>query len=412
MTTLRNAMVWSRNGTAEAALSVAGDDRTADLDCRGHWVFPGFTDLHVHFREPGFSYKETIAAGSLAAARGGFTAVCAMPNLEPPPDTPEHLAREWEIIRRDAAIPVFPVGAITLGQKGAGSLADLRAMADRVCGFSDDGRGVQDGGLMQTAMELAKELDKPILSHCEDNSLLRGGYIHDGAYAQAHGHRGICSASEWVPLARDLELARQTGCRYHVCHVSAKESVSLIRQAKADGVRVTAETAPHYLLLCDEDLQEDGRFKMNPPLRAKADRDALREALADGTIDVIATDHAPHAAAEKSKGLAGSAFGIVGLETAFAVLYTGLVLPGLLSLDRLVEAMSIRPGELLRGWLGSSLAPAEEAFCVFDLDTPYSIDPARFASLGRATPFAGWEVRGRCLHTIVNGTVLSHDSSD
>lgn len=377
-------------------------------DCAGLTVFPGFRDLHVHLREPGFSAKETIAGGTLAALRGGVTRVCAMPNLDPPPDSPEHLAPQLALIRRDAAIPVYPVGAITRGQRGEGELADMEALAPQVCGFSDDGLGIREGGLMRRAMERAAALGRPILSHCEDLSLVREGYIHEGAYAKAHGHRGICSESEWGPLARDLALARRTRCHYHVCHVSTKESVELIRRAKAEGVNVTAETAPHYLLLTEDDLADDGRFKMNPPLRTSADRAALLEGIRDGTIDIVATDHAPHTAEEKSRGLAGSAFGVVGLETAFALLYTYLVLPGVISLARLVELMSLRPGELLGQWIGQRLPEGD--LCAFDLRGAWGIDPRRFAGKGRATPFEGREVYGAWGFTVVEGCYRSSAS--
>ncbi|MDR2524571.1 MAG: dihydroorotase [Oscillospiraceae bacterium] len=359
----------------------------------GVTMLPGFRDLHVHLREPGFAHKETIAGVTEAARRGGYTQICAMPNVNPPPDCPAHLQTQLELLRQNAAVTVYPVGAITRGQKGGGELADMQAIAPYVCGFSDDGRGIQDGKCMRRAMETAAALGKPILSHCEDESLLGGGYINDGSYAVSHGHRGICAESEWVPLARDLELARQTGCHYHVCHVSTKTSVELIRRAKDRGVHVTAETAPHYLLLSDEDLQEDGRFKMNPPLRGQADRQALVAGLLDGTIDCVATDHAPHTPVEKSKGLAGSAFGIVGLETAFPLLYTYLVKRCVLSLEQLLEAMSRRPGRLLEQWMGITL-PAED-MCAFDLEARYIIDPNSFAGKGRSTPFAGWEVYGK-----------------
>ncbi|MEE0698206.1 MAG: dihydroorotase, partial [Oscillospiraceae bacterium] len=305
-------------------------------------VVPGLADVHVHLREPGFSYKETVASGTRAAARSGYSALCAMPNLSPVPEDAATLAQELEIIRRDAVIDVLPYGAITRGQRGE-QLADMSAMAPYVCGFSDDGRGVQPRELMRAAMLEAKRLGRPIAAHCEDNSLLRGGYIHDGEYAKAHGHRGICSESEWGPIARDIELLRETGCAYHVCHISTAESAALIRSAKAEGLDITCETAPHYLLLSDSGLQEDGRFKMNPPLRSERDRLALIEALRDGTIDMLATDHAPHSREEKSRGLAGSAFGITGLETAFPLLWTGLVEPGIISRERLVELMSTAP---------------------------------------------------------------------
>ena len=364
-------------------------------------VVPGLADVHVHLREPGFSYKETVASGTRAAARSGYAALCAMPNLSPVPEDAATLAQELDIIRRDAVIDVLPYGAITRGQRGE-QLADMAAMSPNVCGFSDDGRGVQSRELMRAAMLEAKRLGKPIAAHCEDNSLLRGGYIHEGEYAKAHGHRGICSESEWGPIARDIELLRETGCAYHVCHISTAESAALIRSAKAEGLDITCETAPHYLLLSDSDLQEDGRFKMNPPLRSERDRLALIEALRDGTIDILATDHAPHSAEEKSRGLAGSAFGITGLETAFPLLWTGLVEPGIITRERLVELMSTAPAR--RFGIESGIAPGGPAtFAVFETETTYRIDPERFASKGRATPFAGREVRGRCVLNIVRG---------
>ena len=362
-------------------------------------LFPGFCDVHVHFREPGFSYKETIASGSRAAARGGYTAVCAMPNLNPVPDSAEHLRLQREIIARDAVISVYPYGAITVGEKG-GTIADLEAMAPDVIAFSDDGKGVQSEEMMLAAMRRAKALGKIIVAHCEDETLLRGGYIHDGAYAKAHGHRGICSESEWRPIARDLKLAAQTGCAYHVCHISCKESVELIRRAKAAGVNVTCETAPHYLVLDEKDLREEGRFKMNPPLRGPDDREALLAGIVDGTVDMIATDHAPHSAEEKARGLEKSAFGIVGLETAFAVLYTKLVLEQkVISLPRLIDLMAIAP----RRRFG---IPLGQDYTVWDLNAAFTVDPADFASQGKATPFAGWTLQGVCLQTAANGKIV------
>lgn len=358
-------------------------------------VLPGFCDVHVHFREPGFSYKETILSGSRAAARGGYTAVCTMPNLNPVPDSPETLQPQLDAIEKDARIAVYPYGAITKGEKGE-VLADLEAMAPKVVGFSDDGRGVQSPLLMEQAMRKARELGKLIVAHCEDNSLLRGGYIHDGRYARDHGHRGICSESEWGPIARDLELAAKTGASYHVCHISTKESVEIIRQAKKSGVDVTCETGPHYLTMDDSMLREEGRFKMNPPLRSKDDRLALVEGLRDGTIDMIATDHAPHSAEEKSRGLQGSAFGVVGLETAFPILYTCLVRPGLLPMDRLLAALVTNP----RNRFG---IPMGNDFSVWDLNAQYQIDPGDFLSQGKATPFEGWQVFGRCMATFWDG---------
>ncbi len=362
-------------------------------------VFPGFCDVHVHFREPGFSYKETIASGTAAAARGGYTAVCTMPNLNPVPDSPAHLAEQERLIAEQAVIHVYPYGAITVGEKGE-SLSDMEALASRVIAFSDDGHGVQRDEMMRRAMRTAKRLGKLIVAHCEDNRLLRGGYIHDGAYAAAHGHAGICSESEWGQIQRDLELVRETGCGYHVCHISTKESVALIRQAKREGLDVSCETGPHYLVLDENDLQEEGRFKMNPPLRSPADREALIEGILDGTIDCLATDHAPHSAEEKAKGLKGSAFGIVGLETALPVLYTKLVLPGVLSMDKLLDLLVYNP----RKRFGIPLA--EDDYSVWDLDAEYAVDPADFLSQGRATPFAGWQVRGRCLATVCGGRVV------
>ena len=365
---------------------------------RDYTVFPGFADVHVHLREPGFSYKETIASGTRAAAHGGYTAVCAMPNLNPVPDSGEHLEVQEAAIAAGAVIHVYPYGAITVGEQGE-TLADLAALAPRVCGFSDDGRGVQARAMMEDAMVEAKALGKVIAAHCEDNSLLRGGYIHDGQYARTHGHKGICSESEWGPIARDLELAAKTGCKYHVCHISTKESVELIRQAKKSGVDVTCETGPHYLVLDDSCLREDGRFKMNPPLRDRSDREALVEGLRDGTIDMIATDHAPHSAEEKARGLAKSAMGVVGIETAFPVVYTYLVKPGLVPLETVVNALTVNP----RTRFG---LPLGEDFSVWDLEDRYTIDPETFLSLGRATPFAGMEVQGRNLLTVCGGKAV------
>lgn len=371
-------------------------------NCR---IVPGLVDVHVHLREPGFSYKETMATGTAAAARGGYTAVCAMPNLNPVPDSAEHLAAELEAIRRGASVAVYPYGALTVGERGE-EMADIAALAGSVAAFSDDGRGVQSADMMRECMRAVAGTGKILAAHCEVNALLNGGYIHDGEYARAHGHRGICSESEWREVERDLSLAAETGCAFHVCHVSTKESVELIRQAKRRGVDVTAETAPHYLLLTDADLQEDGRFKMNPPLRGEADRAALIEALLDGTIDMIATDHAPHSAEEKSRGLEKSAMGVVGLECAFAVLYTGLVETGVLTLERLTELMSCAPARRFKLPGGEIKAGSPADLAVFDTDTEYTIDPAEFASKGRATPFEGWRVKGKCLMTVCAGRTV------
>jgi len=358
----------------------------------------------VHLREPGFSYEETMETGTAAAARGGYTTVCAMPNLNPVPDSLDNLKVQLSRIAEGASIDVLPYGAITVGEKGE-VLADMEAMAEYVAAFSDDGRGVQSEDMMRQAMMKAKELGKIIAAHCEDNDLLFGGYIHDGVYAKAHGHRGICSESEWGQIARDLKLVEEIGCAYHVCHISTKESVQLIREAKARGVNVTCETAPHYLILTDEDLQEDGRFKMNPPLRSKEDRAALIEGIVDGTIDMIATDHAPHSAEEKSRGLEKSAMGVVGLETAFAAMYTHLVKTGIITMERLVELMHTAPCR--RFGIGSELKEGGIAnFTVFDLEKSYIVDPEEFKTMGRATPFTGMELFGRCLLTMKDGAIV------
>ena len=360
-------------------------------------VFPGFCDVHVHFREPGFSYKETMQTGSMAAAHGGYTAVCTMPNLNPVPDSKENLQMQIEAIEKDACIHVYPYASITVGQKGE-ELSDLSGMAKDAIAFSDDGRGVQSDAMMRSAMQKAKQLGKMIVAHCEVNDLLHGGYIHDGEYAAAHGHKGICSASEYKQIERDLELVKEIGCKYHVCHISAKESVELIRKAKAEGVDVTCETAPHYLVMDDSDLMEDGRFKMNPPLRDRTDREALLAGILDGTIDMIATDHAPHSAEEKAKGLSGSAFGIVGLETAFSVMYTKLVKADVLSMERLMELLVYAPRKRFAIPLGND-------FSVWDLEAEYIVDPSTFLSKGRATPFAGEKMFGKCVLTVSNGKV-------
>ena len=364
-------------------------------------VFPGFCDVHVHFREPGFSYKETMESGSSAAAHGGYTAVLTMPNLKPSPDSIEGAREQLAAIRRGASIAVIPYGTITKGSLGD-ELSDMEAIAPMVAAFSDDGRGVQSEEMMLAAMHKAKSLGKMIVAHCEDNSLLRGGYIHDGEYARAHGHRGICSESEWGPIARDVELLKKSGAAYHVCHVSAKESVEIIRRAKAEGVDITCETAPHYLTLDDSRLEEDGRFKMNPPIRAVDDREALVAGLLDGTVDMIATDHAPHSHEEKSRGLEGSMMGVVGLETAFPVIYTELVKPGIITLEQAVELLSTRP----RARFGID---SDVGFTVFDLGCEYTVDPEKFLSKGRSTPYKGARVFGKCLATVYSGRAVYLD---
>ena len=397
----QNVKAKVMTGSMDVSSRVSFDRLFADLsrfNTPDYVVFPGFCDVHVHFREPGFSYKETIVTGSRASARGGYTAVCTMPNLNPVPDSVEHLHQQLTLIEEGACIHVYPYGAITVGEKGE-VLADLAGMAPHVAGFSDDGRGVQSDDMMRTAMETAKALNKMIVAHCEVNDLLRGGYIHDGAYAKQHGHRGICSESEWAQIARDLELVKEIGCKYHVCHISTKESVDIIRKAKAEGVDVTCETGPHYLVMDDSWLQEEGRFKMNPPLRSPGDREALVQGLLDGTIDMIATDHAPHSAEEKSRGLEKSAFGVVGIETAFPICYTYLVKTGILTMDKLIDLLVKNPRERFGIELG-------EEYSIWDLNAEYTVDPGEFLSLGKATPFEGWKVFGKNLATVCDGKVV------
>ena len=401
MAAISNAKIVSGAAIDTFGVSISNclkNDELSVFNSSKYHIFPGFCDVHVHFREPGFSYKETIVSGSLAAARGGYTAVCTMPNLNPVPDSVEHLNQQLKLIEEGACIHVYPYGAITVGEKGE-VLADLEGMAPNAIAFSDAGRCVQSDDMMEEAMNRAKALGKMIVAHCEVNSLLRGGYIHEGEYAKAHGHRGICSESEWGQIARDLELVKKTGFAYHVCHISTKESVDLIRKAKAEGVDVTCETGPHYLVMDDSDLQEDGRFKMNPPLRSKEDREALVAGILDGTIDMIATDHAPHSAEEKGKGLENSAFGVVGIETAFQILYTYLVKPGVLSLERLIDLLVTNPRKRFNIPLGCD-------FTIWDLEDESTVDPDDFLSLGKATPFTGWKVNGKCIATVCDGKLV------
>ena len=386
------------NAVAECIRASISTPAFSAFDNSRYTVFPGFCDVHVHFREPGFSYKETMVTGSAASARGGYTAVCTMPNLNPVPDSVENLNLQRKLIEEAKSIHVYPYGAITVGEKGE-VLADLEGMAPHVIGFSDDGRGVQSDDMMRAAMIRAKALNIPIVAHCEVNELLRGGYIHDGEYAKEHGHRGICSESEWVQIARDLELVKEIGCKYHICHISTKESVDIIRKAKAEGVDVTCETGPHYLVMDDSFLQEDGRFKMNPPLRSAEDRDALVQGIIDGTIDCIATDHAPHSAEEKAKGLEKSAFGVVGIETAFPICYTYLVKSGIITLEKLIDLLVKNPRERFGIALG-------EDYSVWDLEAPDVVDPADFLSMGKATPFQGWQVYGKCVATVCDGKIV------
>ena len=396
---IKNAMVFRNNvfKTEDYFLNVPDTARVSFNNSSDNiYVFPAFCDVHVHFREPGFSYKETIYSGSRSAARGGYSDVCTMPNLDPVPDCYESIMEQRKIIERDAAVNVHPYASVTVGEKGE-KLSDFDALSPLCIAFSDDGRGVQSEDMMRAAMIKAKSLGKIIAAHCEDNSLLNGGYIHDGEYARLHGHRGICSESEWRPIERDIRLAKETGCAYHVCHISCRESVELIRRAKADGVDITCETAPHYLVMNDMMLEEDGRFKMNPPIRSEDDRLALIEGIKDGTIDMIATDHAPHSAEEKSRGLEKSLMGVVGLETAFPVLYTCLVKEGIISLEKLVELMSVNPRKRFH--------IEDSGICVYDLGKEYAIDPNEFETKGRSTPFSGRKVYGENIMTVIGGKI-------
>jgi dihydroorotase len=369
-----------------------------------YFIFPGFIDVHTHLREPGFFYKETVESGTKAAAKGGFTSICSMPNLNPVPDSVENINKQLDIIKKDALINVYPYGSITKGEMGR-ELSDILGMRNSAIAYSDDGKGVQSDEMMLKAMEEVKKLNKILAAHCEVNELLNGGYIHDGEYARLHNHKGISSESEYKQIERDIELANKTGVKYHVCHISTKESVNLIRQAKKDGVDITCETGPHYLVFDDMDLQEDGRFKMNPPIRGREDKEALIEGIIDGTIDMIATDHAPHSAEEKSKGLAGSNMGVVGLETSFSVMYTHFVKTGIITLKKLVELLNINAKK--RFGIGTEIKEGEKAdICVFDLDEKYKVNPDEFLSKGKSTPFEGMEVYGKCKMTICNGRII------
>lgn len=390
--------------TLGTSISTNGVD--AVFYAQDKYLIPGFVDVHVHLREPGFSYKETIKTGTLAAAKGGYTAVCPMPNINPVPDSVENIKVELDLIKKDAVINVYPFASITKGRKGRGELVDFDALKELAVGFSDDGTGVQDEQDMALAMEKCAKLGKIISAHCEVNDLLKGGYIHDGEYCKTHGHKGICSASEYEQIERDCKLAKEIGVHYHVCHISTKESVDIIRRAKAEGVNVTCETGPHYLTMCDKDLQEDGRFKMNPPLRSEEDEQALLQGILDGTIDVIATDHAPHSAEEKSKGLAGSAMGVVGLETSFAVLYTKLVKSGFITLEKLIELMSVNPRKIF-DLPGGEIKEGEVAdLALLDLDATWCVNPDDFLSMGRATPFEGWQLQGKNVMTMCGGKTV------
>lgn len=390
--------------TLGTSISTNGVD--AVFYAQDKYLIPGFVDVHVHLREPGFSYKETIKTGTLAAAKGGYTAVCPMPNINPVPDSVENIKTELDLIKKDAVINVYPFASITKGRKGGGELVDFDALKNYVVGFSDDGTGVQKEQDMALAMEKCAKLGKIISAHCEVNDLLKGGYIHDGEYCKTHGHKGICSASEYEQIERDCKLAKEKGVHYHVCHISTKESVDIIRRAKAEGVNVTCETGPHYLTMCDKDLQEDGRFKMNPPLRSEEDKQALLQGILDGTIDVIATDHAPHSAEEKSKGLAGSAMGVVGLETSFAVLYTKLVKSGFITLEKLIELMSVNPRKIF-DLPGGEIKEGEVAdLALLDLDAKWCVNPDDFLSMGRATPFEGWQLQGKNVMTMCGGKTV------
>ena len=389
---------------AERAEHIEATANDTIIDAKGLVVAPAFVDVHVHLREPGFGYKERIATGTMAAARGGYTTVCSMPNLNPVPDSVESLKAQQDIIDRDAKIEVLPYAAITIGRKGE-ELVDIASLKGKVCAFSDDGSGVQVDGMMERAMTEAVKYDQLIAAHCEVEELLQGGYIHDGEYAKLNGHKGICSESEWAQVKRDIEIAEKVGCRYHVCHISTKETVALVREAKARGVKVTCETGPHYLIFTDMDLEEDARWKMNPPLRSAEDRAALIEGIKDGTIDMIATDHAPHSVEEKSKGLKDSAMGIVGLETAFAALNTHLVRKGVISLERLIELMSYNPRRVFRIEGGIEVGDRAD-IVLLDTEKAWRVDSEKFYSMGKISMFDGRDMVGDIAMTIHRGEVV------
>ena len=405
----RKADILIADGKIEAIGELLGADKTTEVfDAEGCIVTYGLADVHVHLREPGYSVKETITTGTRAAAHGGVTTVCSMPNLQPAPDAPETIAVQQKMIDEQAVIEVRPFATISKGRERR-ELAEIEVLRPLSVGYSDDGNGIQTEELMRRAMQRIAAVDGIIAAHCEDDSLLHAGYIHDGEYAHAHGHKGICSESEWGPIKRDVKLAEEEGCRYHVCHISTKESVEIIREAKQHCDHISCETAPHYLILCDQDLKEEGRFKMNPPLRGAEDRSALIEGIKDGTIEVIATDHAPHTAEEKARGLKGSAMGIVGIETSFALCYTYLVRKGVITIEKLIALMSENPRRIFR--LGGALKVGERAdIAVYDITKPYTIDTSEFLSMGKATPFEGEEVYGRCLLTLFNGEKVWEDN--
>ena len=409
--TLKQADMLVLNGTVSSVgADIAASENVPVVDAQDLFILPGFADVHVHLREPGFFYKESIATGTQAAAKGGFTLVCSMPNLNPVPDSAENMALQQEIIDRDAVIRVLPYASITKGEKGA-ELVNFRELYDKCFAFSDDGKGVQIDAMMLAAMEKAKALGKPIVAHCEDESLLFGGYIHDGEYARLHGHRGICSESEWKQVERDIDMVRKTGVQYHVCHISTKETVDLVRRAKAEGLPVSCETAPHYLAFCDMELEEHGRWKMNPPIRSAADRDALIKGVQDGTIEIIATDHAPHSEEEKSRGLEKSNMGVVGIETSFAAMNTYMVKRGYITMEKLAEIMSINPRT--KFGLPAGITVGEKAdFVLVDPDREFVVDSADFVSKGKFTPFLGKTLYGDVLLTVFDGKAVYNKLED
>lgn len=379
-------------------------------DLAGKLVSPGLIDVHVHLREPGYERKETIETGTKAAARGGYTTIAAMANTIPVPDSMESVTYIEGLLQQSAQVRVFPYAAITLGERGQ-EIVDVEALSETsILGFSDDGRGIQEAGVMYQAMQRAKAVNKPIVAHCEDDSLLFGGYLHDGEYAKANGHRGILSVSESAQIARDIMLAQATGVHYHICHISTKESVELVRFAKAQGINVTAEVSPHHLILCDTDIvNDDPNFKMNPPLRADADRIACVQGLLDGTIDVIATDHAPHHEDEKAWGIETAPFGIVGLETAFPLMYTKFVKTGKMTLKQLIDCMSTKPANIFNLPYGTLEVGAAADITIIDLDKEMEIDSSQFLSKGKNTPFNGYNVTGWPVMTLVGGRVAYKD---
>ncbi|AOM83255.1 Dihydroorotase [Salisediminibacterium beveridgei] len=400
-----HVLVNEEDGTIDTITSVKPDE--SGIDVKGKWLIPGLVDLHVHLREPGGEAKETILTGTQAAAKGGFTTICAMPNTRPVPDTVETWTRINQMMKKDGFITALPYASITIRQLGE-ELVNVRGLKQAgAVAITDDGVGVKSAGMMYRAMQEAAKEDIPVVAHCEDISLVNGGAVHEGTFSQAHGIKGITSVSESVHIARDCLLAEATGAHYHVCHVSTKESVRVIRDAKRAGIRVTAEVTPHHLVLTDEDIPGDNSlYKMNPPLRSKADREALIEGLIDGTLDIIATDHAPHTKEEKEQPMIRAPFGITGFETAFPLLYTHLVQAGFISISQLIDWLTVKPAEVFQLQAGELYPGGYADFTIIDPEMIQEVDPASFLSKGKNTPFGGTHLTGWPVHTVHNGKVV------